>query len=49
VTVASGFTHPAMFKALFVTYLVGFAILLPGFIFFWRLFMTDKRYVKQGE
>jgi cytochrome bd ubiquinol oxidase subunit II len=49
VTIASGFTHPAMFKALFITYLVGFAILLPGFIYFWRLFMTDKRYVKQKE
>jgi cytochrome bd ubiquinol oxidase subunit II len=49
VTIASGFTHPAMFKALFITYIVGFSILLPGFIYFWRLFMTDKRYVKQED
>lgn len=49
VTIESGFTHPSMFRALFVSYIVGFAILIPGFIYFWRLFMKDRRYIKSGE
>jgi cytochrome bd ubiquinol oxidase subunit II len=49
VTIESGFTHPNTFRALFVSYLVGFMILFPGFIYFWRLFMKDRRYVKQKE
>jgi cytochrome bd ubiquinol oxidase subunit II len=49
VTVETGFTNPEMFRALFITYIVGFALLLPGFILFWRLFMSDKRYVKQED
>ncbi|RSK28271.1 hypothetical protein EJF36_16045 [Bacillus sp. HMF5848] len=32
------FTNPTAFRALFVSYLVGFAILFPGFIYFWRIF-----------
>jgi cytochrome bd ubiquinol oxidase subunit II len=47
VTIQSAFTHPNTFRALFASYIVGFAILTPGFIFFWRMFMKDKRYVKQ--
>jgi cytochrome bd ubiquinol oxidase subunit II len=47
VTIQSGFTDPNMFHALFVSYIVGFAILTPGFIFFWRMFMKDRRYLKQ--
>lgn len=49
VTIESGFTHPNTFRALFVTYIVGFLILFPGFVYFWRLFMKDKRYLKQNE
>ncbi|HZH58912.1 MAG TPA: cytochrome d ubiquinol oxidase subunit II [Metabacillus sp.] len=49
VTIESGFTHPNTFRALFVTYIVGFLILFPGFIYFWKLFMKDKRYLKQNE
>ncbi|MGM7701635.1 cytochrome d ubiquinol oxidase subunit II [Pseudalkalibacillus sp. Hm43] len=49
VTIESGFTNPNMFRALFVSYIVGFAILIPGFIYFWRLFMKDRRYIKSGE
>jgi cytochrome d ubiquinol oxidase subunit II len=49
VTIESGFTNPSMFRALFVSYIVGFAILIPGFIYFWRLFLKDKRYIKSGE
>ncbi|MFT9848543.1 cytochrome d ubiquinol oxidase subunit II [Aneurinibacillus sp. REN35] len=47
VTIESSFTHPNMFRALFVSYIVGFAILTPGFIYFWRMFMKDKRYLRQ--
>ncbi|KUP06349.1 membrane protein [Bacillus coahuilensis m2-6] len=46
VTITSGFTDPNSFKAVFTTYIFGFAILFPGFIFFWSLFMNDKRYLK---
>lgn len=46
VTIQSGFTHPETFRALFITYIVAFIILFPGFVYFWRLFMKDKRYIK---
>ncbi|PLR68480.1 cytochrome d ubiquinol oxidase subunit II [Bacillus sp. UMB0893] len=49
VSIQDGFTHPKTFHALFITYIVGFSILFPGFFFFWRLFMKDKRYLKQNE
>ena len=49
VTIQSGFTHPNTFKALFTTYIVGFVILFPGFIYFWRLFMKDRRYLQKQE
>ncbi|MBA2873913.1 cytochrome d ubiquinol oxidase subunit II [Thermaerobacillus caldiproteolyticus] len=47
VTIQSGFTHPNTFRALFASYIVGFLILFPGFVYFWRLFMKDQRYVRQ--
>ncbi|MRX72416.1 hypothetical protein GJU40_09660 [Bacillus lacus] len=47
VTIQSGFTHPNTFRALFITYIIGFAILFPGFIFFWKMFMGDKEYLRQ--
>ncbi|NGP44497.1 hypothetical protein G4V62_05810 [Bacillaceae bacterium SIJ1] len=49
VTISSGFTTPNTFRALFVTYIVGSIILVPGFYLFWRLFMKDKRYVQQED
>ncbi|WP_371018370.1 cytochrome d ubiquinol oxidase subunit II [Pseudalkalibacillus sp. JSM 102089] len=49
VTIETGFTDPATFRALIVTYIVAFFILTPGFIYFWRLFLKDKRYLKQNE
>lgn len=49
VTIQSGFTDPATFRALFVSYIVGFVILFPGFYFFWKMIMNDKRYIKQPE
>lgn len=49
VTIQDGFTHPNTFHAVFITYIVGFLILFPGFFYFWRLFMKDKRYLDQKE
>ncbi|GIN66970.1 putative cytochrome bd menaquinol oxidase subunit II [Bacillus sonorensis] len=49
VTIQSGFTAPETFRALFISYIVGFIILFPGFYYFWKLFMKDKRYIKQPE
>jgi cytochrome d ubiquinol oxidase subunit II len=46
VTIQSGFTHPEMFRALFASYIVGFLLLAPGFVYFWRMFMKDRRYLK---
>ncbi|KHF28727.1 putative cytochrome bd menaquinol oxidase subunit II [Anoxybacillus sp. BCO1] len=34
VTIESGFTHPNTFRALFVTYIVGFAIFISRFHLF---------------
>ncbi|HZG71116.1 MAG TPA: cytochrome d ubiquinol oxidase subunit II [Chondromyces sp.] len=47
VTIHSAFTDPNSFRAVFATYIVGFAILFPGFFYFWSLFMNDKRYLRQ--
>jgi cytochrome bd ubiquinol oxidase subunit II len=46
VTIHSAFTDPNTFHAVFITYIVGFAILFPGFFYFWSLFMHDKHYLK---
>ncbi|WP_066304505.1 cytochrome d ubiquinol oxidase subunit II [Bacillus sp. FJAT-29814] len=46
VTIHSAFTDPNSFRVVFITYIVGFAILFPGFFYFWSLFMKDKRYLK---
>lgn len=46
-TVYDGFTSPAMFRSLVLGYAVGIAMFVPIFIWFWRLFMKDKRYLKQ--
>ncbi|MEH7379165.1 cytochrome d ubiquinol oxidase subunit II [Bacillus sp. JJ1533] len=49
VTIHSAFTDPNSFRAVFITYIIGFAILFPGFIYFWSLFMNDKRYLRQKQ
>ena len=49
VTIHSAFTDPNSFRAIFISYIVGFAILFPGFIYFWSLFMNDKRYLRQRK
>ncbi|WP_019152522.1 cytochrome d ubiquinol oxidase subunit II [Robertmurraya massiliosenegalensis] len=47
ITIESAFTDPNSFRAVFITYIIGFAILFPGFIYFWSLFMHDKKYLRQ--
>lgn len=49
VTIHSAFTDPNSFRAVFITYIVGFAILFPGFVYFWSLFMNDKRYLRRQK
>ncbi len=47
VTIHSGITDPNSFRAVFLTYIAGFIILFPGFVYFWSLFMNDKRYLRK--
>ncbi|WP_407269437.1 cytochrome d ubiquinol oxidase subunit II [Radiobacillus sp. PE A8.2] len=49
VTIHAAFTDPSSFRAVFTTYIIGFAILFPGFIYFWSLFMHDKKYLRQQQ
>jgi cytochrome bd ubiquinol oxidase subunit II len=49
VTIQSGFTDPNSFRAVFVTYIVGFAILFPGFVYFWTIFMNDSRLKQKAK
>jgi cytochrome d ubiquinol oxidase subunit II len=46
-TVEGGFTNPSLFYNMLVIYGIGFGILIPAFILFWRLFLKDRRYLKQ--
>lgn len=48
-TITSGFTGETTFRSLFWVYVVGLAVLVPGFYLFWRLFLKDKRYVGQRK
>jgi cytochrome d ubiquinol oxidase subunit II len=47
-TVEEGFTSPQMFNALLIGYIVGIGVLIPVFVWFWRLFLKDKAYLRQG-
>lgn len=49
VTIESGFTDPNSFHAIFATYIVGFIILFPGFLFFWKMFMRDAHNTNQKK
>ncbi|MBP1999993.1 cytochrome d ubiquinol oxidase subunit II [Paenibacillus shirakamiensis] len=49
ITIQDGVTDPNSFRVVFATYIVGFVILFPGFFYFWRLFMNDKKYIQQGK
>ncbi|MBN2909171.1 cytochrome d ubiquinol oxidase subunit II [Polycladomyces sp. WAk] len=45
-TVNQAFTQINTFYSLLKVFTIGLAILLPGFVLFWRLFMKDKRYLE---
>ncbi|ASS65889.1 MULTISPECIES: cytochrome d ubiquinol oxidase subunit II [unclassified Paenibacillus] len=45
-TVEQGFTNHAMFVSLLAGYSVSTLVLVPVFIWFWLLFLKDKRYLK---
>ncbi|GGE11721.1 membrane protein [Marinithermofilum abyssi] len=47
-TVDQAFTQINTFYSLLKVFTIGLAILLPGFVIHWRLFMKDKRYL-EGE
>ena len=47
-TVEQGFTNHAIFQSLLIGYIVSSLILVPVFIWFWLLFLKDKRYLKPG-
>jgi cytochrome d ubiquinol oxidase subunit II len=46
-TVSEAFTNIDTFYSLLGVFTIGLAILLPGFIIFWRLFLKDKKYLQQ--
>jgi cytochrome d ubiquinol oxidase subunit II len=48
-TITTGFTGEVTFWSLFWVYVVGLAILVPGFYVFWRLFLKDRRYLRQED
>ncbi|SMO93158.1 cytochrome d ubiquinol oxidase subunit II [Melghirimyces algeriensis] len=46
-TVEGSITNPEMLRYLLISFMIGMAILVPGFYYFWRLFLKDKRYLHQ--
>lgn len=46
VTTVGSFTNAAMFTAVLWVVVVGMAVLVPGFVWLWRLFVTDTRYTR---
>lgn len=41
-TAKQAFTSPAIFTAALIVLIVGMAVLFPGFVWFWRLFMAEE-------
>lgn len=48
VNIYDAFTNETMFRYLLIGFIVGLAVLIPVFIWFWRLFFKDKAYL-QGD
>lgn len=48
-TVQNSFTTSAMFRTLLIILIIGIAVLFPGFVWFWRLFLDNKAYVGKPE
>jgi cytochrome d ubiquinol oxidase subunit II len=47
VSTAGGFSNQAMFAALLWVVVVGLAVIAPGFVWLWRLFVLDPRYTRR--
>ena len=43
-TVQNSFTDPTMFKNVMIVLIIGIALLLPGFVWFWRLFLSRRAF-----
>ncbi|UHA74812.1 cytochrome d ubiquinol oxidase subunit II [Paenibacillus sp. 481] len=46
-TLEEGVTNPTVLRSLLIGYTVSTLLLIPVFIIFWKLFLKDKRYLKQ--
>lgn len=46
VSTVAGFSNKAMFAALLWVVVIGMTVLIPGFIWLWRLFVVDPRYTQ---
>lgn len=46
VTIYDAFTNETMFRYLLIGFIIELAILIPVFIWFWRLFFKDKAYLQ---
>ncbi|MFS0786006.1 cytochrome d ubiquinol oxidase subunit II [Shouchella sp. 1P09AA] len=46
VTIYDAFTNETMFRYLMIGFIIGLAVLIPVFIWFWRLFFKDKAYLQ---
>jgi cytochrome bd ubiquinol oxidase subunit II len=46
-TVTDGFTKVETFRSLLIVYAVGVAILLPGFLIFWNVFLKDRSFIRE--
>jgi cytochrome bd ubiquinol oxidase subunit II len=49
ITVQNSFTNVEMFRAAVLVLVIGIAILFPGFVWFWRLFLESKAYAGDQE
>lgn len=47
-TITEAFTSEEIFYPMLVVYTLGFGILIPAFILFWRLFLKDRRYLRKS-
>ncbi len=45
-TVQNSFTNPTMFKNVLIVLIIGIAILFPGFVWFWRLFLSRRAFIE---
>lgn len=47
ISIEESITNSPMLQALLISFIVGSLLLLPFFIYFWRLFMKDRSYLRQ--